>query len=240
METMTNPRIQKGKKYLRFLFFGILFITAGLVLFALAVYIYAKILGPPPLAVPQSTLYYSNDGSIIGESNSGQKRYWVPLRSVSKEIVNATISIEDKNFYHHHGFDIKRIGGALLADAIAMHKVQGASTITQQYAKNLFLTMDKTWTRKISEALYTIRLEMNYSKDKILEGYLNTINYGHGAYGIQAASQYYFGKDADQLDLAEAAMLVGIPKGPSIYSPINSLEKAKNRQLLVLNSMKDE
>lgn len=239
VETMTNPRIQKGKKYFRFLFFGILFITAGLVLFALAVYIYAKILGPPPLAVPQSTLYYSNDGSIIGESNSGQKRYWVPLRSVSKEIVNATISIEDKNFYHHHGFDIKRIGGALLADAIAMHKVQGASTITQQYAKNLFLTMDKTWTRKISEALYTIRLEMNYSKDKILEGYLNTINYGHGAYGIQAASQYYFGKDADQLDLAEAAMLVGIPKGPSIYSPINSLEKAKNRQLLVLNSMKE-
>jgi penicillin-binding protein 2D len=237
LETITNPKIQKSKKYFRFLLFAIFFIAAGLALFIFAVYMYAKILGPPPLAVPQSTLYYSNDGTIIGESNSGQKRYWVPLSSVSQDVLDATVSIEDKNFYYHHGFDLKRIAGALVADTMAMHKVQGASTITQQYARNLFLTLDKTWTRKISEAFYTIRLEMNYSKKQILEGYLNTINYGHGAYGIQAASQFYFGKDSNQLSLAEAAMLTGIPKGPSIYSPVISFEKAKKRQLLVLKTM---
>ncbi|MBS4175380.1 PBP1A family penicillin-binding protein [Bacillus sp. FJAT-49736] len=237
METITNPRMQKSKKYFRFLLFALFFIAIGLSIFILAIYIYAKILGPPPLAVPQSSLYYSNDGTIIGESNSGQKRYWVPLHDISQDVIDATISIEDKNFYHHHGFDVKRIGGAILADVIAMHKVQGASTITQQYAKNLFLTMDKTWTRKISEALYTIRLEMNYTKKQILEGYLNTINYGHGAYGIQAASQFYFGKNSSQLSLAEATMLVGIPKGPSIYSPLFSMKKAKSRQLLILHSM---
>ena len=123
----------------------------------------------------------------------------------------------------------KRIGGAILADIRARSKVQGASTITQQYARNLFLGHDKTWTRKFNEAFYTIRLEMNYSKKEILEGYLNTIYYGHGAYGAQAASQYYFGKDAKDLNLSEASMLAGIPKGPSNYSPLDNLEKAKSR-----------
>ncbi len=106
--------------------------------------------------------------------------------------------------------------GAALADMKSMAKVQGASTISQQYARNLFLSHDKTWKRKISEALYTVRIEMNYSKKEILEGYLNTIYYGHGAYGVQAASQYYFGKDASQLTLGEATMLAGIPKGSCI------------------------
>ena len=93
-----------------------------------------------------------------------------------------------------------------------MAKVQGASTITQQYARNLFLEHDKTWNRKLHEAFYTIRLEMNYTKEEILEGYLNTIYYGYGAYGVQAASQFYYGKNASELNLAEASMLAGIPK----------------------------
>ena len=109
----------------------------------------------------------------------------------------------------------------------AMRKVQGASTITQQYARNLFLTMDKTWKRKISEAFYALRLEINYDKSEILEGYLNTISYGHGAYGIEAASQYYYGKSAKKLSLAEGAMLAGIPKGPSVYSPLNDYDRAR-------------
>lgn len=112
---------------------------------------------------------------------------------------------------------------------------QGASTITQQYAKNLFLTFDKTWKRKWDEMWYTIKIESTYSKDEILEGYLNTINYGHGMYGIENASNYYFGKSAKDLDLAEATMLTGIPKSPSNFSPLVNLEAAKERQLLILN-----
>ena len=112
---------------------------------------------------------------------------------------------------------------------------QGASTITQQYAKNLFLDFDKTWKRKWDEMWYTMRIEANYSKDEILEGYLNTINYGHGKYGIENASQFYFNKPAKDLDLAEATMLTGIPKSPSNYSPLVNYDLAKERQLLILN-----
>ncbi|WP_406686045.1 transglycosylase domain-containing protein [Rossellomorea vietnamensis] len=235
MEVMA--RMEKTKKYARFAVVGTL---AGLVLFLvgiMGVLIYAKVQGPPPLAVPQSTLIYGEDGSVIGETNTGEKRYWVGLKEISPALIEATISIEDKSFYQHYGFDLKRMAGAALADVKAMSKVQGASTISQQYARNLFLSHDKTWKRKISEALYTIRIEMNYSKKDILEGYLNTIYYGHGAYGVQAASQYYFGKDANQLTVAEAAMLAGIPKAPSYYSPVTHPENAKKRQELILQSM---
>ena len=128
-----------------------------------------------------------------------------------------------------------RIAGAVVADIKAMGKVQGASTITQQYARNLFLEHDKTWTRKLQEALYTIRLEMNYSKDQILEGYMNTIYYGHGAYGIEAAARLYFDKHAKNLTLSEASMLAGIPKGPSYYSPLIHQENAKKRQNIILS-----
>lgn len=238
MEVMA--RMEKTKKYARFAVVGTL---AGLVLFLvgiMGVLIYAKVQGPPPLAVPQSTLIYGEDGSVIGETNTGEKRYWVGLKEISPALIEATISIEDKSFYQHYGFDLKRMAGAALADVKAMSKVQGASTISQQYARNLFLSHDKTWKRKISEALYTIRIEMNYSKKDILEGYLNTIYYGHGAYGVQAASQYYFGKDANQLTVAEAAMLAGIPKAPSYYSPVTHPENAKKRQELILLSMTED
>ncbi|MDX8345474.1 PBP1A family penicillin-binding protein [Rossellomorea sp. YZS02] len=238
MELMA--RMEKTKKYARFAVVGAL---AAMVLFMLGimgVLIYAKVQGPPPLAVPQSTLIYSEDGSVIGESNTGEKRYWVGLKEISPALIEATISIEDKSFYEHYGFDIKRMAGAALADVKAMSKVQGASTISQQYARNLFLSHDKTWKRKISEALYTIRIEMNYSKKDILEGYLNTIYYGHGAYGVQAASQYYFGKDANQLSVSEAAMLAGIPKAPSYYSPVTHMDNAKKRQELILQSMTED
>lgn len=237
MEVITQQRFRRTLKYLRALFIvssiGFLLILLGYI----SILIYAKILGPPPLAVPQSTLYYADDGTIIGENHSGQKRYWVSLDDISPELVDATISVEDRSFFTHHGFDYKRIAGAALADLKAMAKVQGASTISQQYARNLFLEHDKTWKRKLLEAFYTIRIEMNYTKSEILEGYLNTIYYGEGAYGIQAASQFYFGKNASELDLAEASMLAGIPKGPSIYSPLANLDRAKDRQKLILNIM---
>ncbi|MEH7180727.1 transglycosylase domain-containing protein [Neobacillus vireti] len=237
MELITNHGFRKTIKYLRaFIFISLIGFGCMMIVF-LGILGYAKILGAPPLAVPQSTLFFSSDGTLIGESNSGQKRYWVPLEEISPDLINATISIEDKNFYDHNGFDYKRIAGALLADVKAMAKVQGASTITQQYARNLFLEHDKTWARKLHEAFYAIRIEMNYSKEEILEGYLNTIYYGHGAYGVQAASQFYFGKNASELSLAESSMLAGVPKGPGLYSPLASLENATKRQTIILNSM---
>lgn len=237
MELMTDQRFLRTIKYLRALFIISLIGLILMMLLFIGVLGYAKILGAPPLVVPQSTLYYADDGSIIGESNSGQKRYWLPLEDISPAFIDAIISIEDKNFYNHHGFDVKRIGGAVLADIKAMAMVQGASTISQQYSRNLYLDHGKTWKRKLNEAFYTIRLEMNYSKDQILEGYLNTIYFGNGAYGVQAASQYYFGKNASDLTLAEASLLAGVPKGPGVYSPLVSMENAKKRQELILNSM---
>ncbi|WP_071461426.1 transglycosylase domain-containing protein [Bacillus massilinigeriensis] len=239
MEIITNQRFKRTKKYLR----AILFIAGGAVALAALLYFsmigYAKLLGPPQLAVTQSTLYLADNGTVIGESNNGQKRYWVPLKDISPALIEAAIAIEDKKFYSHNGLDYKRIAGAALADLRAMAKVQGASTITQQYARNLYLGHDKTWKRKLSEAFYTLRLESNYSKNEILEGYLNTIYYGNGAYGVQAASRYYFGKDAKDLNLAESAMLAGIPKGPGLYSPLVSKERAEARQATVLKAMEN-
>lgn len=237
MEIMTDQGFRKTVKILRAFIFISLIGMICMFLIYISILAYAKILGAPPIAVPQSTLFYADDGTLIGESNNGQKRYWDKLDEISPDLVNATVSIEDKNFYHHHGFDYKRIAGAVLADVKSFSKAQGASTITQQYARNLFLEHDKTWTRKLLEAFYTIRLEMNYSKNEILEGYLNTIYYGNGAYGAEAASQYYFGKKAADLTLAEASMLAGIPKGPYMYSPLASMKNAKARQAMILESM---
>ncbi|NUK29975.1 PBP1A family penicillin-binding protein [Parageobacillus sp. VR-IP] len=237
MEIIPSSRFRGAWKYIRaFAFISFILAILSAVTFG-GFILFAKLQGAPPLAVPQTTIFYADDGTKIGESDNGQTRYWVKLDDISPYVIQATIAVEDRKFYEHHGFDIKRIIGAVAADIKAMAKVQGASTITQQYARNLFLTHDKTWTRKLQEALYTIRLEANYSKKQILEGYLNTIYYGHGAYGIEAAARYYFGKHAKDLTLSEAAMLAGIPKGPYYYSPLINEKRAKTRQKTVLLSM---
>jgi 1A family penicillin-binding protein len=237
LEIIPSSRFRGTWKYIRaFAFISIILAILSAVTLG-GFILFAKIQGAPPVAVPQTTIFYADDGTKIGESDNGQTRYWVHLDDISPYVAQATIAVEDRKFYEHHGFDIKRIIGAVAADIKAMAKVQGASTITQQYARNLFLTQDKTWTRKLQEALYTIRLEANYSKKQILEGYLNTIYYGHGAYGIEAAARYYFGKHAKDLTLSEAAMLAGIPKGPYYYSPFVDEKRAKARQKTVLLSM---
>lgn len=175
---------------------------------------------------------YDNDSNLI---NSASDK-WIKLEDTNKNLINATISIEDKNFYKHKGFDFLRILKSLYINVTNKQNLQGASTITQQYAKNLFLDFNKTWKRKIKEAWLTVRLESQYSKDEILEGYLNTINYG-GVYGIENASYYYFNKSSKELTLAEASMLAGIPKSPSNYSPITNENQAKKRQKSVLSAM---
>ena len=180
------------------------------------------------------TLYDKNENAFfVGNGTNA----WIDLENISKYLIDATISTEDKNFYKHKGFDIPRIIKAGWRNLTSGKMLEGASTISQQYVKNLFLDFDKTWERKWNELWLTLNIELHYSKDEILEGYLNTINYGHGMYGIENASQFYFGKSAKDLTLAEASMLVGIPKSPANYSPIVNYDLAKERQEMVLNLM---
>lgn len=209
----------------------LLIITMFLFLAYISIYLYAKT--TPKLEIKSAngfTIYDKNNNQITGNNN------WTKLENISPYLTNATISIEDKHFYKHQGFDFLRIIKAMYINITNNHTLQGASTITQQYAKNLFLDFDKKWSRKIKEAWLTIKLEAHYSKKEILEGYLNTINYG-GIYGIEDASQYYFNKHAKELTLAEASMLAGIPKWPSKYSPITNPKNAKKRQKIILTSM---
>lgn len=187
----------------------------------------------PKLPIDTANGYYLYDNTKA-EIKEGTN--WISIKDMSPYIIDATIAIEDKNFYNHQGFDYLRIIKALFINAKNRKNLQGASTITQQYAKNLFLNFDKTWSRKIEEAFLTMRLEAHYSKDEILEGYLNTINYG-GIFGIENASNYYFNKSSKDLTLAEASILAGIPKSPSNYSPTQNAEAAKKRQQLILEAM---
>ncbi len=202
-------------------------------IFYIGLYIYARTWPKLDIGAANSFYLYDNENKLITGGNSND---WINLEQISPYMVNATISIEDKNFYSHKGFDFPRIFKALYINITNRKTLQGASTISQQYAKNLFLDFGKTWDRKIDEAWLTIRLEAYYNKDEILEGYLNTINYG-GIFGIENASHYYFNKSASDLTLAEATILAGIPKYPAEYSPLVNEEAAKERQLLILNSM---
>lgn len=196
------------------------------------IFIYAKVSPKLPIKSAGSIYMYSSDNKVFNNQNKD----WVKLSKISTYLKNATISIEDKNFYKHFGFDPLRIIKAMIVNIKHKENIQGASTITQQFAKNLFLTFDKTWNRKIVEAILTVRLETHYKKDKILEGYLNTINYG-GVFGINNASLYYFGKKASDLTLSEATILAGIPKSPSNYSPLINYDNAKKRQKIILEAM---
>lgn len=196
-----------------------------------AVYIYSFI--TPKMEITKAKTYYlyDNNNNLVFEDSD-----WISLDRISPYVLEATLALEDKNFYNHFGFDYLRIVKAMGVNLVNQDKVQGASTITQQYARNLFLNFDKTWNRKIDEALMAIELEVHYSKDEILEGYLNTINYG-GVFGIENAAHYYFDKSSSDLTIAESAMLVGIPKSPSNYSPLMNEEKANERQKYILKKM---
>jgi len=220
--------MKKLKKIIKFCIYFVAFL--GIVY--VGIYLVASI--TKKLDINTSSGYYLYDSSNnLMNSTSDQ---WVKLDNISDNLINATISIEDKNFYKHQGFDFLRIAKSLYINIINRKTLQGASTISQQYAKNLFLDFDKTWERKIKEAWLTVKLESQYSKNDILEGYLNTINYG-GIYGIENASYYYFNKSSSDLSIAEASILAGIPKSPTNYSPILNYDNAKNRQYLVLNAM---
>ena len=166
-----------------------------------------------------------------------KNRDLVSIDKIPKHVQQAFISIEDVRFYEHHGIDFKSIGRALYRDILAGGSVEGGSTLTQQLAKNVFLSNDKTLLRKTKEVVVAINLEQRYSKQKLLEMYLNQIYFGHGAYGIQAASKLYFNKDVSELTVEEGALLAALPKAPNSYSPILHPEKSIERRNVVLNAM---
>ena len=223
--------MKRFKFFLKFCFVAVFFIGVSLG----CGFLYAKMSPKLEIKAANNITLYDKDQNVFFQGSQSKK--WISLNEMSPILIEATISTEDKNFYKHFGFDFARIAKAFYINIKNNKTTQGASTITQQYAKNLFLDFNKTWKRKWQEMLYTIRLEANFSKDNILEGYLNTINYGHGMYGIENASHFYFNKSAKDLTLAEASILVGIPKSPSNYSPITNLTASKKRQKLILDLM---
>ena len=220
---------KKIKKIIKIILIPIIILIFG----NIAVYLYCLITPKMEINKSQSYYLYDNKNELVFQTNDD----WIPLDKINKNLINATIATEDKYFYKHIGFDYLRIVKAMITNIINRDKGEGASTITQQYARNLFLNFEKTWKRKIDEAKLACELEVHYTKDEILEGYLNTINYG-GIYGIESASQYYFGKSASDLSIAEASMLAGIPQSPNNFSPVKNYNLAKERQKVVLLMMK--
>jgi len=182
-----------------------------------------------------TTRILARDGTVLARLYD-KNRIYVPITGISPEMKEAIVASEDERFYEHRGVDVRSIVRAAVAD-FKHEQIQGASTITQQLARTLFLNRNRTIARKVQEALLAIELERYYTKDEILERYLNLIYFGAGAYGVQAASQAYFAKDASKLTLPEAAMLAGVVAAPSLYSPYVDQTAAKERQRRVLDRM---
>ena len=222
-------------KFFKFLFKLFSFISISTVIIISFLYLYAYLSSGIDLKISNSYHIYDKDNNLVylGSGNSE----WVNLEDISPHFLDAIISTEDKNFYQHIGFDIPRIMKSLYTNIKNGYISQGGSTISQQYIKNMYLNFDKTWKRKLQEAFLTIKLETHYSKDEILEGYVNTIYFGQGAYGISEASKYYFNKKPNELSLEEAIVLAGIPKGPNVYNPISNYEESINRAKIVALAM---
>ena len=188
---------------------------------------------------PVSSRVHSGEGQLLAEY-ALQKRFFIPYDSIPKKVINSFVSAEDKNFFSHPGVDAKSITRAIiknLKNFLSKKRLEGASTITQQVAKNFLLTSEVSLKRKIKEAILAFRIERAYSKDRIMELYLNQIYLGQGTYGIAAASLEYFDKAVNDLDYAEAALLAALPKAPSKYNPYKSIEKAKIRRDVVLKNL---
>jgi len=188
-----------------------------------------------------ATVIYDKNNQPIGELHVAENRDYVPYSKIPKHVINAFVAVEDKRFFEHNGIDIIRIGGAILKDIKVGAAAEGGSTITQQLARNVFLSHEKTLWRKTKEMSIAINLENKYSKEEILEMYLNKIYMGEGVFGVEAASQLYFGKSVSELSLAEAASLAAIPKAPTHYSPFSANPaKAKERRDTILRLMYEQ
>jgi len=245
VKNFMSEKIKKGepKRSKKFTFtFKHAIISLGAV-FVLALIAYTTLIYGGKLFVDEKKLMITppttietKDGDVIWYLYD-EYRLPVTLEQIPKHVQDAFIAIEDKRFYTHSGVDLRSIARAVYRDIVARSKVEGGSTLTQQLAKNLFLSNDKSWYRKIKEAMIALYLEREFTKDEILEMYLNVIYFGQGRYGIEAAANKYFGKSVEELTLEEGALLAGMVKAPNGYSPIEHVEKAKERRNLVLQTM---
>ena len=256
-DTMTTKKSRsevlkkRGKKekhlVLSLLKWGVGVITLGVLLsagsaFGLYIYLSKDLPRINSLADYQPatvTSVYSDDGRKIGEFYK-ERRIVIPLTDMPENLINAFVAAEDSRFREHPGIDIQSIFRAFIKNFQAGTITQGGSTITQQVTKSFLLTPERTYERKLKEAILAYRIEKKFTKDDILFLYLNQIYLGHGAYGVEAAAENYFGKHAQDLNLAECAMLAGLPQAPSRYSPFRFPDRAKQRQIYTLNRMKEE
>ena len=224
-------------KALKFLFICAICL---MIMGASVLYGFSSLFAPPNMdetLIPDAaSQFYDINGNVIYTTLSEERRVPVSIDKIPKHVQQAFIAIEDNRFYEHSGIDYRGTARALVS-TLSGREVQGGSTITQQLAKNAFLTQERSIIRKIKEAFIAKELEHKYTKDEILTMYLNQIYFGQGAYGIESASLYYFGKHVQNLDSAEAATLAAIPKSPNYYNPFENPKESKNRQELVIDQM---
>lgn len=222
------------------LIFGLALFAVGLLAIAILV-TYPKL---PSLETVQHyqpkmpLTIYSSDGKIIGMYGE-ERRSFTKINDFPQNLKNAVIAAEDQRFYQHWGVDVLGVARAIIGNITSGGVQSGASTITQQVAKNFYLSNERTFTRKFNEALLAYKIEQSLSKDQILELYFNQIYLGQRAYGFAAAAQIYFNKPVQELTLAEASMLAGLPKAPSAFNPVVNPERAKLRQAYILNNMQE-
>lgn len=235
-----------NQKYATFLGFAVAAVTAFTLSAALAVaatYVYLQPALPTVEAMRSTELQvplrvYARSGQLIAQIGE-QRRIPVAYEQIPDLVRKAFIAAEDDRFFQHHGFDYQGIVRSALTNLVSASRAQGASTITMQTARNMFLSQERTWRRKLQEIFLTYRLEKEFSKEQILGLYLNVINFGKRSYGVAAAAETYYGKTLDQLTLAEAATLARVPQAPSKYNPINNPEKAAERRGYVLRRMRE-
>ena len=242
LRSMQDSAVHAARRFPWKLFFGIvviaLFGSAG-VTFGLVQWLRRDLPSPQQMVASQTpvrTTVYDARGRVLHEFFI-ENRNPVPLRQIPRNLVNATLSTEDRNFYHHWGVDLWGMARAATQNALHLHITQGGSTITQQLARNLFRTYERTVTRKLKEIALAIEIERNYTKDQILAMYFNQIYFGEGAYGVDAASKIYFGKPVQELTLPECALLAGLPANPSLYAPRRHPKAAAARRDKVLRNM---
>lgn len=233
-----KKKVKRNKKHLllRITMYSFIFIVIISLLLFISLFFYSKNLNYQMPQVVQIEIY-DDDNNLIETINNTSNRSYVKIEDINQNIIDAFISIEDKEYFNHQGINFKRIIGALIADIRNKELSQGGSTITQQYVKNTFLTSEKTLKRKIDEALIAINIENKYTKEQILEGYLNTIYFDHGLNGIKDACLFYFNKSPKDITLNEACVLAAIPKSPKNYSPIKNKEANDVRRKLILSEL---
>ncbi|MGA2610896.1 MAG: transglycosylase domain-containing protein, partial [Terriglobia bacterium] len=234
------PGVSSRKVFGQLVFLTLLLLSVGMGALAGLVFVYSSDL--PQIRELEDyrpdvmTDLYADDGAIIG-SFALERRVIVTYSQIPPVMRDAVISIEDRHFENHWGIDVLRIVRAAVTDLMEWRRAQGASTLTQQLSKKLFLTPEKSFRRKIQEALMAIQIERHFTKSQIFTMYANQVDLGHGNFGYEAAAQFFFGKHLDQLTLPEAALLAGIPKSPTAYSPLLHPEASRRRRNQVLLAM---